>query len=185
MAKSTPAIPRELPLRVNLPSFLLREIGRIVSRHAILEWKLSRTVYTLLGIDPVCGRVTIREPRTTDRLDMIADLIKIKNISVSADLPAIRNALDACVSQRDALAHGLWMVDPDYPDRLFLRQTAGNWTPPGKIGKQKRRIHPQAAEYVLDDAKSLVALIDATVQAVYDLEEEIKAALKTSPAKSP
>jgi hypothetical protein len=63
MVKSTPSIPRELPLRVNLPSFLLREIGRIVSRHAILEWKLSRTVYTLLAIDPVCGRVTIREPR--------------------------------------------------------------------------------------------------------------------------
>jgi hypothetical protein len=185
MAKSTPSIPRELPLRVNLPSFLLREIGRIVSRHAILEWKLSRTIYTLLGIDPVCGRVAVREPRTTDRLDMIADLIKIKNISVSADLPAIRNALDACVSQRDALAHGLWIVDPDYPNRLFLRQTAGNWTPPGKIGKHKRRIDPQAIEYVLEDAKGLAELIDATIQAVYDLEEEIKSALKASPTKSP
>ena len=185
MAKSTPAIPRELQLKVNLPSFLLREIGRIVSRHAILEWKLSRTVYTLLGIDPVCGRVTVREPRTTDRLDMIADLIKIKNISISADLPGIRNALDACISQRDALAHGLWIDDPNYPNRLFLRQTAGNWTPPGKIGKHKRRIHPQAAEYVLEDAKSLVELIDATIQAVYDLEEEINSALKASPAKSP
>jgi len=184
MAKSTPATPRELPLRVNLPSFLLREIGRIVSRHAILEWKLSRTVYTLLGIDPVCGRVTVREPRTTDRLDMIADLIKIKNISISADLPAIHKQLDACLSQRDALAHGLWINDPDYPDRLFLRQTAGNWTPPGKIGKHKRRIHPQAAEYSLEDAKSLVALLDAAIQAVYDLEEQIKSALKVSPVKS-
>jgi hypothetical protein len=31
----------------------------------------------------------------------------------------------------------------------------------------------------------LVELIDATIQAVYDLEEEIKSALKASPVKSP
>src|SRR5262249_38097180 len=99
-----------------------------------------------------------RQRAAHDRPAGYEDLIKIKNISISADLPGIRNALDACISQRDALAHGLWIDDPDYPNRLFLRQTAGNWTPPGKIGKHKRRIHPQAAEYVWRTPKAWSSL---------------------------
>jgi hypothetical protein len=94
MAK--PAVPRELPITLKLPSFLLRDIGRIITHHSVLEWKLSRIVYTLLGIDPVAGRIAVREPRTTDRLEMIVDLLKLKGISVSADLDGIREALELC-----------------------------------------------------------------------------------------
>jgi hypothetical protein len=90
MAK--PAVPRELPITLKLPSFLLRDIGRIITHHSVLESKLSRIVYTLLGIDPVA----VREPRTTDRLEMIVDLLKLKGISVSADLDGIREALELC-----------------------------------------------------------------------------------------
>jgi hypothetical protein len=94
MAK--PAVPRELPITLKLPSFLLRDIGRIITHHSVLESKLSRIVYTLLGIDPVAGRIAVREPRTTDRLEMIVDLLKLKGISVSADLDGIREALELC-----------------------------------------------------------------------------------------
>jgi hypothetical protein len=50
---------RELPVTVKLPSFLLREIGRIITHHAVLEWSLSRLTYTLLGIDRVAGRIAV------------------------------------------------------------------------------------------------------------------------------
>jgi hypothetical protein len=77
---------RELPITLELPASLQREIGKVVTRHAVLELKLSRIVYTLLGIDAVSGRISVREPRTTDRLDMIADLLKINKIKVHPNL---------------------------------------------------------------------------------------------------
>jgi hypothetical protein len=56
---------------------------------------------------------------------MIVDLLKLKGISVSADLDGIREALELCAKQRDALAHGLWIKDQDYPDKPFLRILSG------------------------------------------------------------
>jgi hypothetical protein len=180
-----PRRPRELPVTVKLPSFLLREIGRIITHHAVLEWSLSRLTYTLLGIDRVAGRIAVREPRTTDRLDMVHDLLKHRKISVSADLQTLREAIDKCRQQRDALAHGLWFKDPQHPNRLFLGRFSGQWSPPGMKGKRKRRIYPEAPEYSLEEARSLLALIDGTTEAIYDLEAEIESALKASPEKYP
>jgi hypothetical protein len=94
---------RELPITLELPASLQREIGKVVTRHATVELKLSRIVYILLGIDAVSGRISVREPRTTDRLDMIADLLKINKIKVQANLPAIRTDLDKCSLERDRL----------------------------------------------------------------------------------
>ena len=38
---------RELPITLELPASLQREIGKVVTRHAVLELKLSRIVYSL------------------------------------------------------------------------------------------------------------------------------------------
>ena len=62
---------------------------------------------------------------------------------------------------------------------------SGQWSPPGMKGKHKRRIHPEAPEYKLEEARSLLALIDGTTEAIYDLEAEIESALKASPEKYP
>ena len=52
-------------------------------------------------------------------------------------------------------------------------------------GKYKRRIYPEAPEYSLEEARSLLALIDGTTEAIYDLEAEIESALKSSTEKYP
>ena len=110
---------RELPITLDLPASLQREIGKVVTRHAVVELKLNRIVYTLLGIDAVSGRISVREPRTTDRLDMIADLLKITKIKVQADLPAIRTDLDKCSLERDRLAHGIWIKESVVSRNIF------------------------------------------------------------------
>jgi hypothetical protein len=176
---------RELPITLELPASLQREIGKVVTRHATVELKLSRIVYILLGIDAVSGRISVREPRTTDRLDMIADLLKINKIKVQANLPAIRTDLDKCSLERDRLAHGIWIKDPLYPGKFFLRSLSGNWTPPGTREKSKRRIDPEAQEYNTKHAKDLVTLIEKTGQAVFDLGDEIDSALAASRNKCP
>jgi len=176
---------RELPLTLELPSSLYREIGRIVAAHALLEWTLSRIIYILLDIEPVHGRITIREPRTTDRLDMIADLMKLKNIKTGTDLPALRQLLEGCSTQRDWLVHGVWVQDDKYPGKNFLRIASGSWQPPGSNIKVKRRIDLEAIEYDATEAGALRQVMVETLHATVVLRQEIEAALAALPQKSP
>jgi hypothetical protein len=136
MTKYTFVGQRELPVRLNLPSSMLREIGRAMVTHALLEWLLLRTIYLLLALDPIEGRIAVRDPRTTDRLDMIVDLLRIKKATkkVTVDLQDLRTRLDECSRARDALAHGIWVRD-DEASKWFLRFSGGSWQPPGEKEK--------------------------------------------------
>jgi hypothetical protein len=174
---------RNLPITIDLPSPLLREIGRIVVRHAALELQLNLMIYQLLEIDAAMGRITVRDPRTSDRLDMIADLLEMKKIKVRADLPAIRTSLQECASGRDLLAHGIWVDDNARPGKVMLRTLSGRWTPDGTT-KLKRRIQPEGVEYDVTKARQLTALIEATGERLHDLGVEIRAALASSRGKS-
>jgi hypothetical protein len=171
---------RELPITLDLPASLLRQIGKVIITYAALEAKMSRMIYSLLNVDPIAGRLAVRDPRTTDRLDLISDLLKLADITVKADISAIKIVLTKCARERDALAHGLWFRDPKHPGKLFLRLLGGTWTPPGSRGKSKRRTRPEAREYSTQDVKDVFELIEATGQQIYDLSDEIDTVLKAS-----
>src|SRR6266498_1290806 len=110
---------------------------------------------------------------------------KIAEIPCGDARSAIRTDLDKCSLERDRLAHGIWIKDPLYPGKFFLRSLSGNWTPPGTREKSKRRIDPEAQEYNTEHAKDLVTLIEKTGQAVFDLGDEIDSALAALRNKSP
>jgi hypothetical protein len=175
---------RNLPITIDLPSPLLREIGRIVVRHAALELQLNLMIYQLLEIDAAMGRITVRDPRTSDRLDMIADLLEMKKIKVKANLSAIGKSLERCAKGRDLLAHGIWVDDNMHHGKLLLRSLSGKWTPDGAT-HLKRRIEPEGVDYTVADARQLTALIEATGEQLHDLGVEIRAALASSRGKSP
>jgi hypothetical protein len=173
-----------LPITLDLPSSLYREIGKVIAAHAAVEWMLVRIVYQLLGLRPVEGRIAIRQPRTTNCLDMITDLLTLNKIIVSTDVKALKTALDQSECDRDALAHGIWMKDRS-TGQLFLRLSSGNWQPPGSHKKSKRRIDLEAREYDFRDAKEVHRLIEGIIEALDLLQKEIVSALKSSPRKSP
>jgi hypothetical protein len=176
---------RELPLTLDLPSSLYREIGKVMAAHAAVEWALNRITYQILRLKPVEGRIAVREPRTTDRLDMITDLLGINKIKVAMDTKALRIALEQAYQERDALAHGVWVIDRK-AGKLFLRLSGGKWQPPGVFNKSvKRKIDLEAQEYTSGEAKATRELIVGILGALSDLEIEIVAALAASREKSP
>jgi hypothetical protein len=175
---------RELPLTLNLSPSLYEHIGRIVSAHAQIEWVLNRIVYSLLKIEPVHGRIAVREPRTTDRLDMITDLMKLMGIGVPTDVIGLRTLLEGCYKERDCLAHGIWVHDKTL-NINFLRIISGNWQPPGTNQKSKRRIDLEATKYDVTDAKAVLETTLGTLQALNVLKMEVEAAIATLPRKSP
>ena len=132
------------PVRYRLPVSYSTEIGRIITRWAFLEFRLKETAYMLLGVDPKVGRIAIREPRITDYIDMIQDLMHLKSITATADLKKLRKSLEKIQSFRDKLAHGIWMKH-DTTKLPVLQVVKGSYisNPEGK--KTKAKIDPLAA----------------------------------------
>ncbi len=175
---------RELPVVTNLSIALTREIGRVIVGHALLELCLSRIIYKLIDVDPKFGRLAVREPRAIDRLELIFDLAEVQGIRLKINKTLYRDAVKVCVSQRDQLAHGIWVRDPK-TRMLFLRITKGSWQPvKGQRGKTKRLIKPEAIQYNAEDARVLRQIIDQTTSMINELGVAIQAALASSQNKS-
>jgi hypothetical protein len=150
-----------VPVIVALPTALLREIGRVIVSFANLEHRLSVFTWVIMKIPPEVGRLAAREPRVPDRFNIISDLLELHKTPLKEDeARTLRTALEAVTTQRDQLAHGVWLKEPT-TGRLFLRVTKGSWQPvSGQRGKTKRAIMPESVEYDVDDARSLRLLID-------------------------
>ena len=176
---------RKLPVVINLPIALTREIGRVMVGHAFLEQCLSRIIYKLVNdVDPEIGRLAIREPRAADRLELIFDLAEVQGIQLKIDKTLYRDAIKVCVSQRDQLAHGIWVRDPK-TRMLFLRITKGSWQPiKGQRGKTKRLIKPEGIQYDAEDTRKLRLIFDQTTNMINELGAAIQAALDSSQKKS-
>src|SRR5258708_11874622 len=55
-----------------------REIGRVIVHFAYFEQCVQEMVWDAMGVSEAVGRIAIREPRITDRLEMLRDLIGLR-----------------------------------------------------------------------------------------------------------
>ena len=151
----------------DLPSDLSCQIGISVVLFANLEWSLSRIAYAILGVDRNMGRIAVREPRATDRFDMICELLTYREIESKTDLKLLRQSIEECQETRNLLAHAVWVKEPDYGTFRILK-TAGQWQPtPAHPQKTKRKVHPEALEFEVSDAIALNAKLKSALAAIY------------------
>lgn len=167
----------EYPIRYRLPTQYSTDIGRIITRWAFLEYRLKETAYMVLGIGPKIGRISVREPRVTDYVVMLQDLMLLKSLKTSVDLKKLRRKLETVQAFRDKLAHGIW-VKHATTNLPVLQVIKGSYLPPhrGAI-KVKARIDPLAAKVHLQGLKAIVHDIETTTVTINqwkrDLAEQI------------
>ena len=153
------------PIRFRLPTNYSTEIGRIIQRWAFLEWRMRSIAYLLLDLDPKRGRIAVREPRCTDYLIMIEDLIKLRSIKFNTKDKRHKNFKKKLVelqSFRNAIAHGVWLKH-SATQKPVLQVVAGSYPPsPGKE-TVKARIEPQAVELDLENLKHIRTGIEAAI----------------------
>jgi hypothetical protein len=95
--------------RYDLPPLLSREIGRIIVHWAHFEHLVQDMVWQSIPVSQAVGRTAIREPRVTDRLELLRDLIKLRDAQWDDELfKSILNRANLIVARRDLLAHGIW-----------------------------------------------------------------------------
>jgi hypothetical protein len=62
-----------------------------------------------LGISEAAGRIAMREPRVTDRLEMLSSLIELREGVWDVELyKSILARSKILAAKRDLLAHGIW-----------------------------------------------------------------------------
>jgi hypothetical protein len=171
---------RMAPITVDLPAALLREIGRVIVRYANLEHRLNDVIYLLVDVDPKRGRLAVREPRATDRLEIIRDLVELTQMRITVDLKSVAKILEPVQRKRDQLAHGIWLRDPTTKD-IYLRLTRGTWQPiKGQRGKTSRSVTPEGIIFGVDECRELAQSISEAAETIEFLGYEIDAELHAS-----
>lgn len=172
------ASPKLVPMEW-LPPDLYAAIGMVVQQHAYLETMLQHTIYDILGLSDVEGRIAVREPRTSERLAMIVDLAALKELVLDADLiNKLKSDLPKAASLRDGLAHGMFFEHPETGEAM-IREMHGTWQPPGAArGSVKKRIVPPASHARADNIAQLAAVIHAMVQGCRELRDRVRTQLQ-------
>jgi len=151
----------------DLPDNLLAEIGRCLTLFAHIEWRLARFTYALLRLDREEGRLAVRDQRAGEQVATICDLLAHRQIKSNADTNGLQKRLKAAESQRNLLAHGIWLKDPIY-DQWRVISWSGSWQiSPGRGAKLKRKMAPEG---VLFDLPELAELHETLLGILADIE---------------
>ena len=124
---------------------MCRSIGRLVVRYAYMESYMQGIVYMLADVDGRVGRLIVREARSTDRLDLILDLVALKELKVpEIDFKQLREAIEDAEDIRNLCAHGVWTFSDEH--RAWAVQVArGKWgnVPKYDRARRNKRVYPQ------------------------------------------
>ena len=162
---------------MELPEIMYTEIGRIAAAHSYLEYALSLIVQDQLRLDPKKARIAVRDPRSCDTFEMIKDLAALDGISIPKEYKNLAALLAKCKSERDSLAHGIWLIEPK-SRAILLRLTAGTWQPDiGMRGKVKRKAKPEGTLFAATKFESIHADIMSAIDLALSLREHIKTAM--------
>jgi hypothetical protein len=116
----------------DLPPSICREIGRIIVHWAHFEHLVQEMVWQTMQVSQQVGRIAVREPRASDRLEMLRDLVKLRNAEWNDELfKSILDRTKLVMARRHLLAHGIW---DEHPTGLWLMNktwhvqlTRGSW----------------------------------------------------------
>ena len=165
----------ESPIVAKLPDEIAAGIGHVFVRWAYLEWTLKLMIYNLVGVDETVGRVVIGTGRSEDQVNKIEDLMTILGILPEPPLTSLKNALVKLEKSRDALAHGLWVKDPE-TGGLCIQDIGGKWNVGTKTPRVTKRMYPDIEPISKETLDKLLANIEAVIANVESLHANALAA---------
>lgn len=172
---------RYFHLRTRLPTKYYAAIGRIITRWAIIEYKLAHMIFLALGITQEEGRLTLRGQRATERTLVLKDILELKDVSIKINWKKLRETLDEMESFRNRLAHNVWVHHPDtnIPVIQDLSAAYVKDMPPG----HRPKINPLAVQVRLEKLQNLIANMNDMIKTLTEFERRLVHALQSSPQK--
>jgi len=174
---------REKVVHYDLPAPMCRDIGRLMVRFAYVENYLQGIVYLLVGCDQGIGRLAIREPRATDRLELILDLIAAKNLTQpDIDFKTLRKALTDAEKMRNLCAHSAWTWAEERNSWALL-VAQGQWPeiPKSDRARRNKRLFPEGSLIRRETIPLYVKTMDDIVLILKELQANLTEQLQSSP----
>ena len=171
--------------KYELPASISREIGRIIVHWAHFEHIVQEMVWQTMQVSQQVGRIAVREPRVTDRLEMLRDLVKLRNGEWNDELfKSILERAKLITARRDLLAHGIWGEHPDPQWRnnevWHVQLARGSWPKNLKeLVAGSKKITPEMVPMERDTLRSTTSEI---VQLIADLKTLRSSAVGPTPA---
>lgn len=126
----------------------------------------------------------MREPRVTDRLEMLRDLIKIQKGQLNEALyKSIFTRAKLAEAKRNLVAHGIWA---DRDEGWYVELTRGSW--PKNVRELlagSRKIDPEMVEIDIDKLRTATTEIEALIVDLRKLRDSISLPPRPSPQKHP
>lgn len=116
------------PLRQALPATLAAALGRIVSRHAYLEWVLGEVLYSLLEISIKQGRAVVRRPGPREYAAAVEGLYRFHKLESSYSFERLARDLERADGALDSATRSVFMRDADRRDSPIY-MVRGSWAP--------------------------------------------------------
>lgn len=174
---------RDLPEVRRLPATYATQIGRVISRWAYQEWLLTRVMYELLGLSPKAGRLAVKTGNINTYMQMLSDLMRVYPIQVPTNMNKLWQDLAKAESERDHLAHGLWLKESGSPS-LRLWHTRGRKVVDAGEPTVSRKHRPDSLPKSPNDIGNTCKTIDDLIVRTRILEKEIRAALASLSAEA-
>ena len=182
MARQPNIPPGYFKLRNRLPTQHYAAIGRIITRWAIIEYKLAHLAFIALDMTQEAGRLTLRSQRAQERALLIQDLLRLKKVSAGINWRELSKTLKEMGSFRDRLAHSVWVKHPGSDDPVLqdLSTAYIHDLPAG----HRAKIEPIAVGIPLKNLNILSRNMDGLIKALTDMEGMMRHALGSSSEKS-
>jgi hypothetical protein len=167
--------------RADLPQALTREIGKIVTRWAFLEYQIQAFIWDLAGVDQRVGRLAMREPRITDRWDVMLDLAALQGVKVDTkQLSSFKTGLNELQSKRDLFAHGVWTKPKGKGRPWHVILARGNHARDVEIPHRNRRISPEGVSVSAEQLRIIADRIETATDSFRRLRGAIREMLPAS-----
>jgi hypothetical protein len=144
-----------------------REVGRIIVRFAYFEQCVQEMVVQALGLSEAAGRISVRDPGVTDRLDMLRDVIGLRHGAWDEELfKSIRQRANLLAAKRHMLAHGIWYYHPI--GEWHVQLTRGAWPKTEEeLEFKSKKVTPESIMITADELRTTTAEMNALID---DLE---------------
>jgi hypothetical protein len=173
--------------RYDIRPSLAREIGRFMVAWAHFEAYVQGVVWSALQLSAEQGRIAVREPRVTDRLDMIRDLGELADMEMDyVLLRDIRKRADTLAAKRHLLAHSIWNFDSVSAEWCAL-VTRGSWAETQEdienypIGS--KAVEPEARPITTKEVSEWVAQTSKLIEDLKKLGDQHRVVPPPSPQK--
>jgi hypothetical protein len=156
-----------------LPTSFSQEIGQIIVKFAYFEQCVQEMVWQALRLNDATGRIAVREPRVTDRLDMLRDVVGIRGGYFDEALfKSIRQRADLIAARRNMLAHGIWFHHKALGE-WRVQLTRGAWPKTEEeLVAGSKKIIPESVVMTVDELRATIAEIDELIDALKRLRTD-------------